>query len=169
MRAFGRIALLSAIWVLLWGGISVANVASGILLSIFLLVVYPPPRFGAGAKEPFVLRPLPALHLAGYILVEILVANIQIARRILSPRCRPKSGVVDFAMHSDSKRLITFVSTILAISPGTMPVRVENEPPSIAVHVLDLKDPATTRRSIARLEELAMRAFGTRPTAEVTP
>ena len=168
MRALGRIALLSSIWVLLWGRVSVANVASGILLSILLLVVYPPPRSGGTAKERFVLRPLPAVHLAGYILVEILVANIQIARRILSPRRRPQSGVVEFEMSSDSRRLITFVSTILAISPGTMPVRVETDPPSITVHVLDLEDPATTRRAIARLEDLAIRAFGTRGTAEVS-
>ena len=115
------------------------------------------------------LRPVAALHLAGYILGEIVVANVQIARRILAPRCRPQSGVVEFEMRTDSQRLITFVSTILAISPGTMPVRVENMPPSITVHVLELTDPARTRRSIARLEELAIRALGPRPAVEVAP
>jgi multicomponent Na+:H+ antiporter subunit E len=99
--------------------------------------------------------------------VEVLIANVQISRRILTPRSRLRSGVVTFEMNTESQRVITFVATVLAISPGTMPVRVETEPPVIAVHVLHLHDPDATRRSIARLEQLAMRAFGTRRVVEV--
>jgi multicomponent Na+:H+ antiporter subunit E len=167
MRRLGRIAFLTSIWVLLWGRISIANVASGIVLSMILLVLYPPPRTGARAKERFVLRPLPTIHLAGYILVQILVSNVQISKRILTPRSRLQSGVVTYEPQTDSKRLITFIATILAISPGTMPVRVETDPPLIAVHVLHLRDPDDTRRAIARLEELTTRALGTRAALEI--
>src|SRR5215218_7243014 len=104
MRRVGRIAFLSSIWVLLWGRISIANVASGIVLSMILLVLYPPPRSAASTKERFVLRPLPAIHLAGYILVQILVSNAQIAKRILTPRSRLQSGVVTYEPRTDSKR-----------------------------------------------------------------
>jgi multicomponent Na+:H+ antiporter subunit E len=58
--------------------------------------------------------------------------------------------------------MITFLANVLALSPGTLPVEVSIDPPVIHLHVLLLRDDADPRRSVALLESLALRAFGTR-------
>ena len=49
-----------------------------------------------------------------------------------------------------------------ALSPGTMTVEVELDPPTIYLHILDLHDVGQVRASIATLEDLTVRAFGSR-------
>ena len=48
----------TTIWVLLWGDLSAANVASGVLLAVLLLAVFPRTPSTTG----FVVRPLPTLR-----------------------------------------------------------------------------------------------------------
>ena len=40
-RLLAHVAGLTAVWVLLWGRLTFANVATGVLVSIALLVVFP--------------------------------------------------------------------------------------------------------------------------------
>jgi Na+/H+ ion antiporter subunit len=47
------------------------------------------------------------------------------------------------------------------MTPGTMPVEVEQGPTVIYVHVLHLDDPDVVRRSIWRLRDQVVQAFGT--------
>lgn len=158
MRLALRIAFLTSIWVLLWGRLSVANVASGVLVATLLLVLYPS---GASTGRPIGRpRPVAFVRLTGSILVQLVVSNAALAREIVTPGSRIRTGVVACPLRTDSERIITFLANVLSLSPGTMPVHVQADPPAIYIHVLHLSHPDATRLQVARLERLAVRAFG---------
>lgn len=159
MTYVARVGVRTAIWVLLWGDVSVANVASGIVVSSLLLVLYPVGRatLTGGLGRP---RPFAALLLVGHIARQLVVSNAIVAAAILTPGPRLRSGVVVCPLHTRSERMITFLANVLSLSPGTMPVEVRTEPPTISLHVLFLHDPVATRRKVVELERLAVRAFG---------
>jgi multicomponent Na+:H+ antiporter subunit E len=152
-----RIVLLTALWVLLWGDVSVANIASGVALSTVLLVLYPViVRAPDGFRRP---RPLALARLGAFVLGQIVVSNAQLSRQILSRRPNVRTGVVACHLDTTSPRTITFLANVLTLGPGTIPVLVTSDPAIIYLHVLRADDPDATRRQVARLEALTARAF----------
>ncbi len=158
MRYAGRIVFLTSIWVLLWGALSVANVLSGVAVSSLLLVLYPDPR----VQRPHEGRPRPiaVAHLAAHIVAQLVVSNAFVFREIVTRGSRIRAGVVACQLRTRSERTITFLANVLSLSPGTMPVEVQTDPAIIYIHVLHLRDPVDARRKVAKLEQLAVRAFG---------
>jgi multicomponent Na+:H+ antiporter subunit E len=150
-------AVLVAIWVLLWGEVSIANVVSGILVAVLLSVVVPDRR---PRRSTFVVRPVPAAHLAAYLLVQLVVSNWVLAREVLARRSRIRTGVVVVPLTGCSDELLTLITNFVTLTPGTAPVEVERDPPSMSVHVLHLHDVEEVRRDIWRLRDLTVRAFG---------
>lgn len=154
-----RCVFLTAIWTLLWGDLSLANVLTGVAVSTLLLVVFPAQqRTVPGLGRP---RPLGLVRFLLYVLGQFVVSNVLVAIEIVSPRSRVRTGIVACPLRTRSPSMIAFLANVVALTPGTMPVDVETDPPVIYVHVLVLKDVGSARRGIARLESLAVRAFGT--------
>lgn len=158
MKLVVRVALLTALWVLLWGDISVANVASGALVAVALMVLYPTRSAASGGRNK--VRPLAVARLVLHIVVQLVVSNAVVAREIVTPRSRIRTGIVACRLRTRSDGMIAFLADVLALSPGTMPVDIGVDPPTIYVHVLHLRDPQRSRREVATLEALAIRAFG---------
>lgn len=161
---FGRrvlsIAALTVVWLMLWDRISVANAASGVVVAIVVLTVFPTARRVRDA-HPIVIRPLPTIRLFGYIAKQLVISNVLVAREIVTRSSRIRTGIVACRMHTDSPGLVTLIANILQISPGTMTVDVHAEPATIYVHVLMLRDVVSARRAVAHLEKLVLAAFGT--------
>lgn len=158
MRQALRVTFLTAIWVLLWGKVSVANVVSGVAVSALLLVLYPSGSIAnTSVGRP---RPIAFFRLVGYIVGQIAISNVFIAREIVTRGSKIRTGVVACRLRTDSERTITLLANVISLSPGTMPVHVQVDPPVIYIHVLHLDHPDTARKMVARLEDLAVRAFG---------
>lgn len=158
MRLIGRGAVLTALWVLLWGEISVANLLSGAAVATVLMVVFPierPSRFRLGR-----VRPIGFLRLVAHVAAQLVVSNAVVAREILSRGSRVRTAIVACRLRSPSEPTMTMVANIIALSPGLMAVDLRQEPPTVYVHVLHFRDVAETRRHIAHLEMLVIRAIG---------
>jgi multisubunit Na+/H+ antiporter MnhE subunit len=56
--------------------------------------------------------------------------------------------------------VLTLMAHVIALTPGTMTVEATSDPPVLYVHFLLLDDLAEARRSLARLERLAVAALG---------
>lgn len=160
MRFAIRVVFLTALWVLMWGRLSVANVASGLVVSSLLLVLFPPFTTSRPGRMSHP-HPLALIRLFAFIVGQMVVSNAYIAREIITPGSRIRTGIVACRLHTNSDRLIAFVTNVVALSPGVMPVHVEADPAVIYVHVLHLYEPAKTRSYITKLETLAIKAFGT--------
>jgi multicomponent Na+:H+ antiporter subunit E len=88
------------------------------------------------------------------------VSSALVAREIVSPRSRVRTGVVAYRVQQPSDLTLTLMSNILALAPGTMPVDVTHEPPVLYVHFLLLSDVEDARRRMLRLERLVVDAVG---------
>lgn len=156
MRIVGRIALLVALWLLAWGDLTVANAASGILVAGALLVAFPPGRrAGTGLRVSIG----GFLRLAVYLHVQLLISNLVMTRQILRRRPDVRPGVIAHRLARPSEEIVTMMTSIIALSPGTMTVEVEPDSSVIYVHFFALRDVGKARASLAHLEDLAMHAI----------
>src|SRR5262245_731802 len=150
-------AFLLALWLLAWGELSVANIVSGVALIVVLMLAFLSPRDRDTRVHPFAM-----VRLLVYVLGQLVVSNWLVAREIVSPRSRVQTGVVGYRVQQPSDLTLTLMSNILALAPGTMPVDVTNDPPTLYVHFLLLSDVEDARRRMARLETFVVAAVGTR-------
>ena len=157
MRAARRAALLVAFWLLAWGEASVANVASGLVVATVLLVAFPPHR-RATAGSGF--SPLGVARLVLYVLGQLVPSNVLVAREILSRRSRIRTGVLAYPLQHPSEEVLSLMAHVIALTPGTMTVEATRDPAVLYVHFLLLQDVERARRTVARLERLAVAALG---------
>lgn len=158
MNMVARVIWLVAVWVGLWGDVSVANVLSGTALAALLLLVFP---VHGERRRGFFVRPLATARLIGYFLRTLVVSNVALTRAVLSRDDRLCTGVVEVRMICDSDGLLTILNHLIALTPGTTVIEVERDPPRLYVHVLQLTDIESARAAVQQLELLVIEAFGT--------
>jgi multicomponent Na+:H+ antiporter subunit E len=153
----GYLALMLVIWVLAWGSLSWANVASGLAVALVLLVVIPGTR---GPAHVPVVRPLALARLGLRVARDLVVSNIVLTREVVTPGSRISTGVVGVPLEGCSDELVTLVANLLTLTPGTMPIEIGGDPTMLYVHVLHLDRVDDVRRQIRSLRDLVVRAFG---------
>jgi multicomponent Na+:H+ antiporter subunit E len=156
MRALGRVVLLMALWLLAWGQFTVANVVSGAAVAVALLVAFPP---GPRTAAPLRVSPRGVLALLGYVAVQLVSSNVFMTREILRRRPDLQPGVLAHRLERPSEHVVTVMTSVIALSPGTMTVDVDRASTTIYVHFLFLRDVDAARASLVRLEALATRAI----------
>lgn len=159
MRTIGLVVVLASIWVMLWGTASFANVLSGLVVATALVLAVPGLR-RRRERRRHVVRPLAVFHLVAHVLIRTIGANLVLTSEIVSPRSRIRTGVVGIPLPGCSDELLTLITNLVALAPGTMPLELAYDPIELYVHVLHLRDVDHVRRDILRLTDLAVRAFG---------
>jgi multicomponent Na+:H+ antiporter subunit E len=162
MRTVGRMTLLVALWLLAWGDLQPAHVVSGVVVAGALLLAFPPP---ARAAERLVIRPAGALRLIGHVLGQLVTSNVVMAGQILRPRPDVRQAVIAHHLRHASEVVVTIMTSIVALSPGTMTVDVDADSTTIFVHFFRLHDPSAARAQLDRLERLIVGAIRTDPLA----
>ncbi len=159
------IAWLVVLWVGLWGDVSAANVISGLAVAIAVIAFG---RRSATSPTTVTVRPWRALVFLGYCLVELVEANLVLAREIVTPRNTTHTGIIGVTVHSPSDVLVTLVANVITLTPGSVTLEVvrNGDTATVYLHVLHLHDAEAVRADARRLERLAIRAFGGGP---VTP
>lgn len=150
-----RVVVLAAIWTALWGDVTPANVVSGVLVAVAVVAGFDRERRGS-----VVVRPVAAARFGLYFLWRLVVAGVVVARTVLTPAHRVRTGVVAVPLVGCSDAVVTLVADAVSLTPGTLTIEVRQEPPTLFVHALDVKEVDAVRTEIRRLEVLAVRAFG---------
>lgn len=161
MNRWARALVLVGIWLLAWGDLSVPQIVAGLVLTAGLMIAFPPSTAASSGRSG--IRPLPVARLAGHVLANLAMSNLLVAREILSPGSRVRTGVIAHHLAEPSDLILTLVANIIALTPGTMTVEVTRDPAVVYVHFLLFADVDDARRAIARLEALTVAAFPARP------
>ena len=161
----GRVLLLVALWLLAWGQITIANFAGGLAVATVLLLVFPP---AARAGERTRLNLAGAARFGVYIGAQLVSSNMVMARETLRRRPTISPGVVAHRLRDPSEDVVTLMTSVIALSPGTMTVDVDPGSTTIYVHFLFLHDVNAARAALDRLEQLASAAI-TAPNARRRP
>lgn len=150
---------LTVIWVLAWGTLSFANVLGGLAVAALLLTIAPDtwPR-----RAKVRIRPWAITRFLGYVLGEVLIANLHLVRQVLSRSPNLSTGVVGIPLPMVNDALLTVIANTIALTPGTMPIEVDHDqdPIVLYVHFLQLDDVEDGRRSIQKLSSFVYAAFG---------
>ena len=163
MRASAAILWLIVLWVLLWGDLSFANVASGLVVAVFVLAFARVPRLlRRGDDQTPRVRPLSLLYFIGFVFVELVKSNMILAWEIITPGTRIHRGVVAVPLRTSQPITMMVVANVITLTPGTMTIEAKGDPAVLYVNVLFLHDIEQVRRDLLHLEELAVKAFGSR-------
>jgi len=149
---------LAALWVVLWGEVTVANVVGGLAVAVVVLWAVPL-RARRGALT---VRPLAALRLLSFFVVQLVVSTGVVVVAIMSPSRRVRTGIVAIPVRGCSDGVVTLVANFITLTPGTLTLEVRRDPMTLYVHVLHVEDVESVRRDVLHLERLAVRAFGSR-------
>jgi multicomponent Na+:H+ antiporter subunit E len=154
------VAWLVFVWVLLWGTWSWANLLSGLLVALVVMLLLPLPPVVGNTR----VRPLPLLFFIGHFLVDLVVSGAQVAWRALGPAGVRQGAIVRVQLRADSDLLLTVVAETISLVPGSLVLDLDREERLIAIHLLhaeDLADVARQKAAVLATEERIVRAFGT--------
>jgi multicomponent Na+:H+ antiporter subunit E len=153
----GRNAVLLALWLALWGEVSVGNVATGVAMCALLWWLFP----ASGASHRF--RPLGFLRFVGHVLWSLVTSSLAVVLAVVlrTPE-RIATSVITVPLVSSSPLVATLVANAISVTPGTLTLDVRcapGTPSELDVHVLGSTDAASFRASIRQLEQRVLRAF----------
>lgn len=155
MTRLVRLLWLTVIWVALWADLSVANVLSGLVVGGIVVLT-----FDTWRRGQVIVRPVRAAKFAGYFLYQLARSSLVVARTIISPRDRIRTGIVAVPLLGCSEAVVTLVADAISLTPGTLTLEVRQEPLTLYVHALDVRDISVVQREVRILERLAVEAFG---------
>lgn len=157
MNAIGYVLGLAAVWVMLWGTATPGNVIGGLIAGVVLVIVLPALR----APRPMpTFRPMALLRLARTVVADAVRSNVLLTRTIVAGRRHVDSSIVEVVLPDTSDELLTTMSSLLTLVPGTLPIEVRGEPRRLVVHVLHLDPLEESVASIEHLVQCCLDAFG---------
>ena len=157
MRAVRRGAVLVVFWFLAWGELSLANLVTGIAVAATLLAVFPPRR---RSSTPDGFSPVGALKLTVYVVGQLIPSNLLVAREVLAPRSRIRSGVIEHQLRHPSDEALNLMAHVIALTPGTMTVEADRARGILTVHFLLIDDVDGARAAMERIDELVTATLG---------
>jgi len=159
MRRFHPLGSLVVLvtWLLLNGSVSLGHLLFGALLGLLV-----PAVLGRLWPEGIaVRRPLLALRLLATLLGDIVVANLQVAQRILGPEAALQSRFVWIPLDLRNRYAIATLAAMVTLTPGTVSADVAADGRWLLVHSLDAPDEQALVASIKQRYEA--------PLAEILP
>ncbi len=155
----GMTALLVVLWILAWGQLTLANILSGLVVGAALLLAFPQRR---GDRSALRLSGAGIVRLAAYVVTQLIESNVVMTRQILRRDTPRRPGVLAHRLERPSARIAAVMSTVIALSPGTMTIDVAGDSSVVYVHFFQLDDVDSARASLVRLEQLVTKAIAGR-------
>jgi multicomponent Na+:H+ antiporter subunit E len=142
-----RSLALLVMWVALWGEVSAANVASGVI--VVGLVHW---LFADRARETHRLRPWNAVKTGAFVARSLVVSSARVVLAVVAPTsARTSTRVLTVQLQSGSRFIGAIVANFITLTPGTMTLELDDSL-TLHVHVLGDVEPETFRREILDLE-----------------
>jgi multicomponent K+:H+ antiporter subunit E len=157
MRRLWPSPLLSAglllAWLMLNGSVSAAQVLLGALLSTLLPLL----TDGLRPDRPTLRRPCTIARLALVVLQDIVLSNIELARRVLGPEDAVQPRFVWVPLDLRSAHGIVALAGIISLTPGTLSAELSDDRNYLLVHAFNVADEAALVRHIKARYEAPLR------------
>jgi multicomponent K+:H+ antiporter subunit E len=157
--------LLAAAWLLLQQSVAMPQLLAAAAIGVVV------PRLVRGFLSP-ASTPSPeragawraagvAARLIAIVLWDIVIANLAVARIVLSPGSDPRPAWVRVPLAVEDPLAIVLLAAIITTTPGTVSCIVDEVGRAIVVHALDCDDAAAMAAQIkARYERPLLEIFG---------
>lgn len=148
--------ILGVVWIILHSAFGLGGVISGVLLGT--AAILPFRRMYPGERSLVsVAKGVPPL--AVYIAIftkDVLVSNLDVAWRVLSPSMPINPTVIELPLRVESDAAVAMISNSITLTPGTLTMDYDEENHSLYVHSMTGEDIAGPVRV---WEKYAMRVF----------
>lgn len=158
--SWGMLAWLTAVWVLLWGDITLANVVAGLGIALLVTTVAPLPRTPFDGR----FRPWGVVRLMVKFAYDVVVASVQISWMALTGR-KPQGAVIRVRLRSHSDTYLTATAGFTSLVPGSIVVEAHRVTGTLYIHVFDVGLHGgldTAHRIVLQQEERILRAVASR-------
>lgn len=155
-------------WMALWQTVSWMSLVSGLVVAIVAMrVFYLPPVELAGRLNLWA-----ALRYLGFFFVHLALASFEVAWYAVRPKRPPRSGIIAIELRTKSDFILTLVGITISLIPGSLVVEVDRFGSVLYLHVLNAATDTKIehmRRQVSHIEELLIRAVGSREELEGRP
>lgn len=128
------------IWLLLNNTIAFGHVLLGALLAIFI------PWFTAAfwQEKVMVRRPWLLTKFVCVVIYEILVANVIVAKLILTRQDKLQPGFLQVPLELTSPLAISLLANTISLTPGTVTCDLSEDQKTLLIHALHIEDAEKT-------------------------
>ena len=137
--------LLALAWSALNGEFTLNSILTGAVFGRLVLVILAKGRVFPAAGVGRVER---SLSLFGYLLWQIVIANLRIATDVLSIRHRMRPGVIRLPLDVTGEGEILLLAAMINVTPGSVALDVSEDKTIMYVHVMNMLSPDHARREI---------------------
>ncbi len=148
--------VLWGVWLLLNNTLSAGHVVLGLILATLI----PWLTSGFWPEKVRIQSPLTLLKFLGVVLWDILIANLAVARLILSHNKNLKPGFFYIDLEIESPLGISLLANTISLTPGTVSCDLTEDRKQLLVHALHIEDiPATVKEIKTRYEAPLQKVF----------
>jgi multicomponent Na+:H+ antiporter subunit E len=151
--------VLVAVWMLLWGVFSWANLVTGLAVAAVVLAVFPlPPVTFAGRP-----RAVALLRFAWRFVTDLVSASVQLAVLAFRFGHQPRSAIIRVPLRVPSDLVLTLTGEAVSLVPGSLIVDTDQASTTLYIHVIGVSGRAAVedfRRSVYETEARIVRAIG---------
>ncbi|BBY98825.1 Na+/H+ antiporter subunit E [Mycolicibacterium fallax] len=144
------LAWLVAVWMLLWGDVSWANLLSGLVLALLITFALPLPPVPVQSR----VRPLGVLRLVGYLAVNLVVSSLQTAWLAIRPGPPPLTAVLRAQLAIRSDLMLALAVNIINLTPGTIVLEIDQVRRIVYIHVLDVGSQRAVAKFYAQVQQV---------------
>jgi multicomponent Na+:H+ antiporter subunit E len=152
-RRVVTILLLVGAWCALWGSISVANVLSGLVVSVVAVLI--------AGSEPGATRIRfgPLLHFFWLVFLDLIVSTAQVAWEILTPTDYTDEAIIAVDTRIEARSHLLILVVAITVTPGTAVVDADADTGCFYLHVLHAERADQITAHVQRLADLACRGL----------
>jgi multicomponent Na+:H+ antiporter subunit E len=127
-----RWLVLIAIWVALWGEISIVNILTGLLVAGALSVFFP-----GSPSSSHRIRPIAAISFFFYMLRSIVLSSWAVIAAVLFPtEQRRHAEIIRVSLNGTSNLVAAVTANTISLTPGTVVIALDTEAGFLDIHVL---------------------------------
>ena len=153
VRRLVTLAGLVLAWCALWGSFSAANVLSGVVAGVVVLLV------GAGGSGRGGIRVVPLLRFIGLVTVDMITSTATVIREVLTPTDHTEEGIVGVDLPAGAEHHLLLLFVAITVTPGTAVVAADSDGTRVYLHVLHCDRRAQIEAHVHEIAHLAVEAL----------
>jgi multicomponent Na+:H+ antiporter subunit E len=146
MELFVYNVLISLLWALLTGKVSVGNLLLGFVLGYFALtLLYPRSE---EKKTSYFQKTMQGVGFALFFTKELIVSSWRVAVDVVKPLPLMRPGVVGIPLDAKTDLEITMLANVISLTPGTLSLDVSPDRKTLYIHAMYVVNPDDLRKEI---------------------
>jgi multicomponent Na+:H+ antiporter subunit E len=137
--------LISMIWALLTGNVSIGNLSTGFVLGYFALTLLYP---ATGKKLSYFQKSMQFVRFVLFFSKELIVSSFRVALDVVKPLPLMRPGVVGIPLDAETDLEITLLANLISLTPGTLSLDVSPDRKTLYIHAMYVVNPDDLRKEI---------------------